>query len=206
MTKKLQIRNSTAEFLVFTQQTGDKSIEVHYEDETIWLSQRMMAELFDVDVRTINEHLQNIFKSNEIEKNSTIRNFRIVQTEGTRQVERNVDFYNLDAIISVGYRVNSVRATQFRQWATQVLKQFAIRGYVIDKKRLENGTFLGEDYFEHLLSEIREIRLSERRFYQKLTDIYATSVDYNKNAPTTKTFFAKVQNKLHFAVHGHTAS
>ena len=206
MTKKLQIRNSTAEFLVFTQQTGDKSIEVRYEDETIWLSQRMMAELFDVDVRTINEHLQNLFSSNEIEKNSTIRNFRIVQTEGTRQVERNVDFYNLDAIISVGYRVNSVRATQFRQWATQVLKQFAIRGYVIDKKRLENGTFLGEDYFEHLLSEIREIRLSERRFYQKLTDIYATSVDYNKDAPTTKTFFAKVQNKLHFAVHGHTAS
>ena len=206
MTKKLQIRNSTAEFLVFTQQTGDKSIEVRYEDETIWLSQRMMAELFDVDVRTINEHLQNLFNSNEIEKNSTIRNFRIVQTEGTRQVERNVDFYNLDAIISVGYRVNSVRATQFRQWATQVLKQFAIRGYVIDMKRLENGTFLGEDYFEHLLSEIREIRLSERRFYQKLTDIYATSVDYNKDAPTTKTFFAKVQNKLHFAVHGHTAS
>jgi len=206
MTKKLQIRNSTAEFLVFTQQTGDKSIEVRYEDETIWLSQRMMAELFDVDVRTINEHLQNLFNSNEIEKNSTIRKFRIVQTEGTRQVERNIDFYNLDAIISVGYRVNSVRATQFRQWATQVLKQFAIRGYVIDKKRLENGTFLGEDYFEHLLSEIREIRLSERRFYQKLTDIYATSVDYNKDAPTTKTFFAKVQNKLHFAVHGHTAS
>lgn len=205
MTKKLQIRNSTAEFLVFTQQAGDKSIEVRYEDETIWLSQRMMAELFDVDVRTINEHLQNLFNNNEIEKDSTIRNFRIVQTEGKRQVERNVDFYNLDAIISVGYRVNSVRATQFRQWATQVLKQFAIRGYVIDKKRLENGTFLGEDYYEHLLSEIREIRLSERRFYQKLTDIYATSVDYNKDAPTTKTFFAKVQNKLHFAVHGHTA-
>jgi hypothetical protein len=157
-------------------------------------------------VRTINEHLQNLFTSNEIEKISTIRNFRIVQTEGKRQVERNVDFYNLDAIISVGYRVNSVRATQFRQWATQVLKQFAIRGYVIDKKRLENGTFLGEDYFEHLLSEIREIRLSERRFYQKLTDIYSTSVDYNKDSPTTKTFFAKVQNKLHFAVHGNTAS
>ncbi len=206
MTKKLQIRNSTAEFLVFTNQTGDKSIEVRYEDETIWLSQRMMAELFDVDVRTVNEHLQNLFNTNELDKDSTIRNFRIVQTEGIRQVERKVDFYNLDAIISVGYRVNSVRATQFRQWATQVLKQFAIRGYVIDKKRLENGTFLGEDYYEHLLSEIREIRLSERRFYQKLTDIYATSVDYNKDAPTTKTFFAKVQNKLHFAVHGHTAS
>ena len=197
MTKKIQIRNSTVEFLVFTRQTGDKSIEVRYEDETIWLSQRMMAELFDVDVRTINEHLQNLFISNELDKTSTIRNFRIVQTEGKRQIERNVDFYNLDAIISVGYRVNSVRATQFRQWATQVLKKFAIRGYVIDKKRLENGTFLGEDYYEHLLSEIREIRLSERRFYQKLTDIYTTSVDYNKDAPTTKTFFAKVQNKLH---------
>jgi hypothetical protein len=203
MTKKLQIRNSTAEFLVFTRQTGDKSIEVRYEDETIWLSQRMMAELFDVDVRTINEHLQNLFISNELDKISVIRNFRITATDGKNY---NTQFYNLDAIISVGYRVNSVRATQFRQWATQVLKQFAIRGYVIDKKRLENGTFLGEDYYEHLLSEIREIRLSERRFYQKLTDIYATSVDYNKDAPTTKTFFAKVQNKLHFAVHGHTAS
>ena len=203
MTKKLQIRNSTAEFLVFTQQTGDKSIEVRYEDETIWLSQRMMAELFDVDVRTINEHLQNLFSSNELEKISVIRNFRITATDGKNY---NTQFYNLDAIISVGYRVNSVRATQFRQWATQVLKQFAIRGYVIDKKRLENGNYLGEDYYEHLLSEIREIRLSERRFYQKLTDIYATSVDYNKDAPTTKTFFAKVQNKLHFAVHGHTAS
>lgn len=154
--------------------------------------------MFDVDVRTINEHLQNLFTSNEIDKTSTVRKFRIVQTEGKRQVERNVVFYNLDAIISVGYRVNSVRATQFRQWSTQVLKQFAIRGYVIDKKRLENGKFLGKDYFEHLLSEIREIRLSERRFYQKLTDIYATSIDYNKDAPTTKTFFAKVQNKLHF--------
>ncbi|MDO9153095.1 MAG: virulence RhuM family protein [Paludibacter sp.] len=203
MTKKLQIRNSTAEFLVFTQQTGDKSIEVRYEDETIWLSQRMMAELFDVDVRTINEHLHNLFISNELDKISVIRNFRITATDGKNY---NTQFYNLDAIISVGYRVNSVRATQFRQWATQVLKQFAIRGYVIDRKRLENGNFLGEDYFEHLLSEIREIRLSERRFYQKLTDIYATSVDYNKDAPTTKTFFAKVQNKLHFAVHGNTAS
>jgi hypothetical protein len=206
MDRKLQIRNSTAEFLIFTQQAGEKSIEVRYEDETIWLSQRMMSELFDVDVRTINEHLGNIFRDKELDKVSTIRKFRLVQTEGARQVERNVEFYNLDAIISVGYRVNSVRATQFRQWATQVLKQFAIRGYVLDKKRLENGAFIGEDYFEHLLSEIREIRLSERRFYQKITDIYSTSIDYNKESPTTKTFFAKVQNKLHFAVHGHTAS
>lgn len=203
MTKKLQIRNSTVEFLVFTRQAGDKSIEVRYEDETIWLSQRMMAELFDVDVRTINEHLQNLFNSSELDKISVIRNFRTTAADGKNY---NTQFYNLDAIISVGYRVNSVRATQFRQWATQVLKKFAIRGYVLDKKRLENGSFLDEDYYEHLLAEIREIRLSERRFYQKLTDIYATSVDYNKDAPTTKTFFAKVQNKLHFAVHGHTAS
>ncbi len=206
MAKKLQIRNSTVEFLVFTKQVGANSIEVRYEDETIWLSQRMMAELFEVDVRTVNEHLQKIYLQEEIQREATIRKYRIVQAEGTRQVERNVDFYNLDAIISVGYRVNSVRATQFRQWATQVLSQFAIRGYVLDKKRLENGTYLGKDYYEQLLAEIREIRLSERRFYQKVTDIYSTSVDYNKDAPTTRAFFAKVQNKLHFAVHGHTAA
>lgn len=200
------IRNSTAEFLIFTAQGEENTIEVRYKDETIWLSQKMMAELFSVDIRTVNEHLQNIYQQNELIREATIRKFRIVQSEGKRNVNRLVDFYNLDAIISVGYRVNSVRATQFRQWATQVLKQFAIRGYVIDRKRMENGTFLGEDYFERLLEEIREIRLSERRFYQKITDIYATSVDYNKDAPTTKDFFAKVQNKLHYAVHGHTAA
>ena len=204
--KKLQIRNSTAEFLVFTMQSGQKSIEVRYEDETIWLSQKLMAALFDVDVRTVNEHLKNIYEQGEIIPEATIRKFRIVQTEGTREVSRNVDFYNLDAIISVGYRVNSIRATQFRQWATQVLREFAIKGYVLDKKRLENGAFLGEDYYERLLEEIREIRLSERRFYQKITDIYATSMDYNQEAPTTRDFFAKVQNKLHFAIHGHTAA
>lgn len=203
--KKL-IRNSTAEFLVFTGQSGEQSIEARYENETIWLSQKLMATLFDVDVRTVNEHLKNIYGSGEIEPEATIRKFRIVQTEGHREVERNVDFYNLDAIISVGYRVNSVRATQFRQWATQVLREFAIKGYVLDKKRMENGSFLGEDYFERLLEEIREIRLSERRFYQKITDIYATSIDYNQDAPTTRAFFAKVQNKLHFAIHGHTAA
>jgi hypothetical protein len=203
--KKL-IRNSTAEFLIFTGQAGEQSIEARYEDETIWLSQKLMAELFSVDVRTTSEHLRNIYDSGEIQKEATIRKFRIVQTEGSRKVTRGVDFYNLDAIISVGYRVNSVRATQFRQWATQVLREFAIKGYVLDKKRMENGAFLGEDYFERLLEEIREIRLSERRFYQKITDIYATSVDYNRDAPTTKAFFAKVQNKLHFAVHGHTAA
>jgi len=200
------IRNSTAEFLIFTAQEGDQSIEARYEDETIWLSQRLMAELFDVDVRTINEHLRNIFQSGELDPDPTIRKFRIVQREGERLVARNLDHYNLDAIISVGYRVNSVRATQFRQWATSVLRDFAIRGYVLDRKRLENGSFLGEDYFERLLDEIREIRLSERRFYQKVTDIYATSVDYNPDAPTTRGFFASVQNKLHFAIHGHTAA
>jgi hypothetical protein len=205
MTKDLTIRNSTAEFLIFQSQAKEEGIEVKYADEMVWLSQKMMAKLFAVDVRTVNEHLKNIFKSDELEEKSTIRNFRIVQTEGKRKVERNVDFYNLDAIISVGYRVNSKRATQFRIWATKVLKQFAIKGYVLDKKRLENGSFLNENYFDELLAEIREIRLSERNFYQKITDIYATSLDYNKNAQTTKDFFAKVQNKMHYAIHKHTA-
>jgi len=200
------IRNSTAEFLIFTGQAGEQSIEARYEDETVWLTQKLMAELFAVDVRTVSEHLKNIFESGELAREATLRKFRTVQTEGSREVTRNVDFYNLDAIISVGYRVNSVRATQFRQWATSVLREFAIKGFVLDKKRLENGAFLNEDYFERLLSEIREIRLSERKFYQKITDIYATAVDYNRDAPTTKTFFAKVQNKLHFAIHGHTAA
>lgn len=185
--KRLQIRNSTAEFLVFSNQNKTSTIEVRYEDGTIWLSQKLMAELFDVNVRTVNEHIKNIFKTGELQEEATIRKFRIVQIEGKREVTRNIDFYNLDAIISVGYRVNSKRATQFRQWATQVLKEYAIKGYVLDKERMKNGAFLDEDYFEHLLEEIREIRLSERRFYQKVTDmdIYATSVDYNVNAPTT---------------------
>lgn len=200
------IRNSTAEFLIFTGQAGEQSIEARYEDETVWLSQKLMAELFAVGIPTINTHLKNIYESQELQPDRTIRKFQIVQNEGGRSISRQVDFYNLDAIISVGYRVNSVRATQFRQWATQVLREFAIKGYVLDKKRLENGAFLGEDYFERLLEEIREIRLSERKFYQKITDIYAISVDYNKNAPTTRTFFATVQNKLHFAIHGHTAA
>ena len=204
--KNQLIRNSTAEFLIFTGQAGEQSIEARYEDETIWLTQKLMAQLFDVKVPTINEHLKNVFYSGELDRKSTIRKFLTVQIEGKREVSRNVDFYNLDAIISVGYRVNSIRATQFRQWATRVLREFAIKGYVLDKKRMENGAFLGEDYFERLLEEIREIRLSERRFYQKITDIYATSVDYNKGAPTTRAFFAKVQNKLHYAIHGQTAA
>lgn len=197
------IRNSTAEFLIFTNQTGEQSIEVRYEDNEIWLTQKRIAELFEVSLPTINEHLKHIFASEELNELSVIRNFRITATDGKNY---NTKHYNLDAVISVGYRVNSVRATQFRQWATQVLREFAQKGYVLDRERMENGTFLGEDYFERLLEEIREIRLSERRFYQKITDIYATAVDYNKNAPTTKTFFATVQNKLHYAIHQHTAA
>ncbi|MGX3065574.1 virulence RhuM family protein [Ursidibacter arcticus] len=197
------IRNSTAEFLIFTNQTGDQSIEVRYEDNEIWLTQKRIAELFEVNVRTVNEHLKNIFESEELNELSVIRNFRITAADGKNY---NTKHYNLDAVISVGYRVNSVRATQFRQWATQVLREFSQKGYVLDRERMENGTFLGEDYFERLLEEIREIRLSERRFYQKITDIYATAVDYNKNAPTTKQFFATVQNKLHYAIHQHTAA
>jgi hypothetical protein len=204
--KNKLIRNSTAEFLIFTTQSGEQSIEARYEDETVWLSQKLMATLFDVEVNTINYHLKEIYKSGEIEEKRTIRKFRIVQTEGSREVTREVDFYNLDAIISVGYRVNSIRATQFRQWATGVLREFAIKGFVLDKKRLENGSYLSKNYFEELLAEIREIRLSERNLYQKVTDIYATSLDYNKDAIITKTFFAKVQNKLHFGIHGHTAA
>ena len=197
------IRNSTAEFLIFTGQTGKQSIEARYEDETVWLSQKLMAELFAVDVRTINHHLKNIFQDNELQEDSVIRKFRITAADGKHY---QTQFYNLDAIISVGYRVNSIRATEFRQWATRVLRDFAIRGYVIDRVRMENGAFIGEDYFERLLQEIREIRLSERRFYQKITDIYSTAVDYNRDAPSTRAFFAVVQNKLHFAIHGHTAA
>ncbi len=201
--KKTQIRNSTAEFLVFTKQAGKDSIEVKIEDETVWLTQKLIANLFDVNVRTISEHLQNIFNSNELDKNSVIRKFRTTASDGKSY---NTQFYNLDAIISVGYRVNSIRATQFRQWATKILKDFAIRGWVLDNERLKNGAYLNEEYFNQLLAEIREIRASERKFYQKITDIYATAMDYNINSPTTKTFFKTVQNKLHFAIHGHTAA
>lgn len=200
------IRNSTADFLTFTAQSGENTIEVRIEDETVWLSQKLMATLFEVDVRTISEHLGNIFSSGELNETATIRNFRIVQTEGTRQVSREVDFYNLDAIISVGFRVNSIRATQFRQWATVVLRDYAIRGYVLDRERLKNGAVFNEKYFDELLEEIREIRASERMFYQKITDIYATATDYRADAVVTQQFFATVQNKMHFAIHGHTAA
>lgn len=203
MSKKLQIRNSTAEFLIFQIENQEDGIEVMYRDETLWLTQDAIALLFEKGRSTITEHLQNIFQSGELQEDSVCRKFRRTAADGKEYATK---YYNLDAVISVGYRVNSIRATQFRQWCTYILRQFAIRGYVIDKKRMENGSFLNEDYFEHLLAEIREIRLSERRFYQKLTDIYATSIDYNRNAPTTRLFFQKVQNKIHYAVHGHTAA
>ncbi len=204
--KKLHIRNSTAEFLIFTRQAGDSGIEVRVAEETVWLTQKLMAALFEVDVRTVNEHLGNIYQTGEQRREATIRNFRIVQKEGSRSVARNVDYYNLDAIIAVGFRVNSARAIQFRQWATGVLRDYAIRGYVLDKERLKNGAFLSKEYYDNLLAEIREIRASERRFYQKITDIYATAMDYSPDAEVTRTFFATVQNKLHFAIHGQTAA
>jgi len=197
------IRNSTAEFLIFTSQSGENSIEVKVFEESVWLTQTMIAQLFDVKRPAITKHLKNIFESYELDEDSVSSILEHTANDGKTY---NTKYYNLDAIISVGYRVNSKKATQFRQWATRVLKEFAIKGFVLDKKRLENGSFLGQNYFDKLLEEIREIRLSERMFYQKITDIYATSVDYNKDDETTKTFFAKVQNKLHFAIHGHTAA
>jgi len=197
------IRNSTAEFLIFTSQSGEDSIEVKVYDESVWLTQTMIAELFDVQRPAVTKHLKNIFEDEELEESSVSSILEHTASDGKNYKTK---YYNLDAIISVGYRVNSKKATQFRKWATAVLKEFAIKGFVLDKKRLENGTFLGKNYFDKLLEEIREIRLSERMFYQKITDIYATSVDYDKNDATTKKFFAKVQNKLHFAIHSHTAA
>ena len=202
-TKSLVIRNSTAEFLIFQAQSQANGVEVFYQDETLWMTQKAMATLFDVGIPAISKHLKNIFEDGELIEESVISKMETTAADGKNYMTR---YYNLDAVISVGYRVNSTRATQFRQWATAVLRQFAIRGYVLDKKRMENGAFLTIDYFEHLLAEIREIRLSERRMYQKVTDLYATAIDYNKDAPTTRRFFAKVQNKLHYAIHGHTAA
>ena len=196
-------KNSTAEFLTFIAEGKEEGIQVLYKNESIWATQKAMSMLFDCSSDNIGLHLKNIFKSGELEEGSVTEKISATAADGKMYMTK---FYNLDAIISVGYRVNSIRATQFRQWCTSVLRQFTIRGYVVDKKRMENGTFIGEDYFEHLLAEIREIRLSERRFYQKLTDIYATAVDYNRDAPTTRLFYKKVQNKIHFAVHGHTAA
>jgi hypothetical protein len=203
MAKKFEIRNSTAEFLTFVAEGKEQGIQVLYKDETVWATQKAMAMLFDCSTDNIGLHLKNIFKSGELNESSVAEKNSATAADGKNYQTK---FYNLDAIISVGYRVNSIRATQFRQWCTYIIRQFSLRGYIIDKKRMENGSFIGEDYFEHLLAEIREIRLSERRFYQKLTDIYATAIDYNKAAPTTRSFYKKVQNKMHHAVHGHTAA
>lgn len=206
MAKRREIRNSTAEFLIFQIEGKEQGVEVYYKDKTIWCTQKAMGMLFDCSSDNIGLHLKNIYESGELQEGATAEKISVVRQEGERMVNRTLQFYNLDAVISVGYRVNSIRATQFRQWATSVLREYAIRGYVLDRKRMENGTFLDEDYFEHLLAEIREIRLSERRFYQKLTDIYATAIDYNRNAPTTRLFFKMMQNKMHYAVHGRTAA
>ena len=203
MDKTLTIRNSTAEFLIFQLENREDGVQLLYSDETLWLTQDAISLLFDKGRSTIAEHLQNIFVSGELVEDSVCRKFRQTAADGKNY---QVKYYNLDAVISVGYRVNSVRATQFRQWCTNILRQFAIQGYVIDKQRMENGTFLNIDYFEQLLDESRESRLSERRFYQKITDIYATAIDYNPDAPTTRAFFKTVQNKMHYAVHGHTAA
>ena len=201
--KTLQIRNSTAEFLTFAYQSDGDGVEVRVQDGTIWLSQKNMGLLFETSPDNISLHLKNIFKGGELGESSTTEDFSVVATNGKTY---NTRHYNLDAIIAVGYRVNSGRATAFRQWATAVLRDFTLHGYLLDRERMENGAFLGEDYFEHLLEEIREIRLSERRFYQKITDIYATAMDYDPKSAVTQEFFAQVQNKLHWAIHGHTAA
>ena len=206
MAKDLIIRSSTEEFITFKLQEKDKGIQVRYENETLWMTQKAMAELFNVEQPAIAKHLINIYNEKELDKYSTYSKMELVQKEGNRSVKRNVEFYNLDAIISVGYRVNSLRATQFRRWATNILKTFTIQGYVLDKERMKNGSFIDKDYFEKLLEEIREIRLSERRFYQKVTDIYATSIDYDPKSPISIDFFKKVQNKMHFAVSHQTAA
>lgn len=200
---KLQIRNSTAEFLIFTSQNKENSIEVLVADENVWLTQEMISSLYEKGRTTITEHLKNIFLDGELDENSTCRKFRRVASNGK---EYNIKFYNLEAVIAVGFRTSSERGIVFRQWASSVLKDFSIKGYIIDKERMKNGTFLNDDYFNHLIEEIREIRASERRFYQKITDIYATAMDYSLDGVTTKEFFKTVQNKLHFAIHGKTAA
>ena len=205
---EITIRSSAAEYLTDVASVGDQqdSIEMRYEDENIWLTQKMMATLYDVDVRTINEHIKKIYSDSELEEDSTIRNFRIVQTEGSRQVTRDTKHYNLQMIIAVGFKVNSECAVQFRKWVNQIAKDYTIKGWVMDDERLKRGTYLTEKYFDEQLERIREIRASERKFYQKITDLYATAIDYDKNSATTRRFYATVQNKMHYAVHGHTAA
>ena len=206
---EVSIRSSAAEYLTYVATVGDQqdSIEMRYEDENIWLTQKMMAALYDISVAAINQHIKKIYEDSELEQESTIKKYLIVQTEGSRQVSREVAHYNLQMIIAVGFKVNNERAVQFRKWANGIVKNYTIKGWVIDDERLKNGgSVLTKEYFDRLLEQIREIRLSERRFYQKITDIYATSLDYDRTAQTTKQFFAKVQNKMHYAVHGHTAA
>ena len=198
--------DESSEFMLYQTEDGQTRVQVRALDETVWLTQKQLAELFQKTVPTINEHIQNIYEEEELEKGSTIRNFRIVQMEGNRQVEREVDHYNLDVIISVGYRVRSHRGTQFRQWATKQLRELIVKGFVLNDERLKEGRNLGNDYFDELLERIRDIRASERRFYQKVCDLYSTSVDYDKEHPLTLEFFRTVQNKLHWAIHGHTAA
>ena len=207
--KEITIRSSAAEYLTYVAATGssDESIEMRYENENIWLTQKMMATLYDVGLPTINEHIKKIYEDSELQEESTIRKFRIVQNEGNRQVTREINHYKLQMIIAVGFKVNNERAIQFRKWANAIVKDYTIQGWVMDDERLKNGgSVLTEKYFEHLLERIREIRLSERKFYQKITDIYATALDYDKSSKTTKQFFANVQNKLHWAIHRHTAA
>jgi hypothetical protein len=194
------------QFAFYTSPEGTVKIDVLIQDETVWLTQRKMADLFGVSVSAINQHLQNVYETAEIKDFSTIKKFLIVQNEGDRAIEREVNFYNLDAIISVGYRVNSAEATNFRKWATTVLRDFIIKGFAMDDELLKNGTRLGKDYFQELLERVRDIRASERRFYQKITDIYATAVDYDSDAEVTEKFFKTVQNKMHYAIHGRTAA
>ena len=205
---EITIRSSAAEYLNYVDSIGEQqdSIEIRYDDENIWLTQKMMATLYDVDVRTINEHIKKIYRDSELEETSTIRKFRIVQSEGSRQVNRNVNHYNLQMIIAVGFKVNNERAVQFRKWANSIVKDYTIKGWAMDVERIKRGTYLTEKYFDEQLERIREIRASERKFYQKITDLYATAIDYDKTAAATKRFYATVQNKMHYAIHGHTAA
>ena len=206
--KEISIRSSAAEYLTYIASVGDdeKVFEVRYQDENIWLTQKMLSVLYDVNVSTINEHISQIYRDHEMEEDATIRKFRIIQKEGNRNVSRDVLHYNLQMIIAVGFKVDSERAVQFRKWVNQIAKDYTIKGWVMDDERLKQGTFLTDKYFEEQLERIREIRASERKFYQKITDIYATAIDYDRDAKSTRRFYATVQNKMHFAVHGHTAA
>lgn len=207
MKKDELIRSSAAEYLTYVAATGENGVELRYEDENIWLTQKMLSTIYGVNIATINEHIKNIYKDNELDEDSTIRKFLIVQKEGNREVSRKVAHYNLQMVIAIGFKVDNERAVQFRKWANQIVKDFTIKGWVLDDERLKNGgSILTEKYFEEQLERIREIRMSERKFYQKITDIYATSIDYDKTAKSTIRFFTNVQNKLHYAVSGNTAA